>query len=344
MAAGLSRFLLIVAAALSWAQPAVAQGTPPLERSQTEAIDVQHAAFARWLAALNAVQQPVQVMLAGVQGQVQAMMSASDFRAAAPGFRAALNRDLIVLDAVDARLAALDAPDLPLLELPEDLRPASIKRQVVAMNANIRTALQSFLPMLDALARRDLRAVEAASNRAMSAVRLMLVSQLLMVRAQQAGIPREMAGWHVMNIHVIYYRLMVQLLDAWPGMGPARTAPAVSREMLEAAAGLEEAVRIGEPRMEREISLMRAALADAERGGDQAAVRILRRSIAADVLVGEYFSVGRDFAAFLRREAPPLASRRQTIDDFVALLQRVYPFRNRMQEIEMRASTLPAQE
>ncbi|HEV7658283.1 MAG TPA: hypothetical protein VGO55_00400 [Allosphingosinicella sp.] len=52
-----------------------------------------------------------------------------------------------MIDAATAEIEALDRPEFPSLDLREDVRPAAIAQEILAVNRQIRTAVDAFTPM-----------------------------------------------------------------------------------------------------------------------------------------------------------------------------------------------------
>jgi len=330
MSAFLARVLLILAAVSVCAAPSAAQPIAPMS-----AYEVDQAGYGRWIAQLSEIERPVHDALGSMQGYAQTLLESRDLSRTATDYRAEIRRHIATVDAVDARLAALETPEFPALQLPAEFSTAAVKRKVLEMNRHVRASLSSFIPLFDAIARRDLAAAQAANARSMEAVRLMMESQLLLVRASQAPLRRTQGAWHIVNIQVIYYRLVVRLIQDWPQAGRTlrQTAP-LAREMNGLAAELDATASEGEARLEAELRLVRSMHAQAERRGDAARATVFRRSLAVMSEGRTCFPLAREFAALLRREAAALARGTLTPEAFVAMFQRFYAIRNRLGEID----------
>jgi len=327
----------VAAALLAWTVPAAAvpvatptRPSPVGAAPSLATVDAEQAAFGQWLARLTAVEQPVQNGLAELQRDVQSIMAASDIPRAVVAFRPTVARLLAAVDEVDARLAALDEPDFPALGIPSDLQPATLKRTMRQFNASVRAGFASYLPVLDAVARRDLAAARVASARSMTSMRQVLDFQLLLARAMQAPFPRERSVWNMIEVQVIYARAAVRLGGAWPAPGTAPMGTMLAGDLRALADDVEHTVGEGSPKIEAELAEVNAILADAEHRGDSHVAAIARRQLAMLSRGQAFFPLGSDLAALLRRMAAELGSRPLTDQRMIEAFVQLYPIRDRI--------------
>lgn len=327
------RAVLLLVAALVWAGPATASPTLGAAPPSAATIDAEQAAMGQWLRRLVEIEQPVQNSLAGLQSGVQSVMNATDIPRAAVAFRPTIARLLATVDEVDARLAELDTPEFPALGIPPDLRPTAVKRAMLQMNAAIRTGFQSYLPVLDAVARRDLAAARAAGARSMTSMRQMLDLQLLLARASQAPFPQDWSMWNMLEMPVLYSRTAVRIGSAWPGPWTARDGAALARDLRGLADELDRTAENGAVKAAAELTETNAILAEAERRGDSSIAAVLRRRIVVITHGQAFFPLSRDFAALLRRIATGAGNRPLSDRFLVEAFLQLAPIRDRMQAV-----------
>jgi len=327
------RALLLLLAALVSAAPATAAPTLTAAPPSAATVDAEQAAMGRWLRRLVEIEQPVQTSLAGLQGGVQAAMNAPDIGRAAVAFRSTIERLLVTVDEADARLAELDTPEFPALGIPPDLRPAAIKRAMLQMNAAVRTGFQSYLPVIDAVARRDITAARAASARSMTSMRQMLDLQLLLARASQAPFPQNWSMWNMLEMPVLYSRTAVRIASAWPGPWTARDGAALARDLRGLADELDRTAENGVAKAAAELAEANAILAEAERRGDSSIAAVMRRRILVITHGQAFFPLSRDFAAVLRRIAAGAGNRPLSDRILVEAFLQLTPIRDRMQAV-----------
>lgn len=327
---------LVAAVALAASAPAAAvpRSTPEAVEPSLSAINADQAAFGQWLGRLGAIMQPMQEGLASTAAGAQALMTAPDVPREVGRLRAQVEALIATAGRVDAGLATLDTPDFPTLQLPADISTAAVKTQARELSRSVAAAYRNYLPVLDAVSRGDAAAAQRAFGPSMASMRLILESQLLMMRASHAAVPRDSSVWEMVNVQVLYNRVAVRFVQAWPPTGVIPNGAGVGRDIVALAGELERAAGQGDSRVDAELAQIEAPLADAERGRDAAAVAILRRQRLILTSGRALFPMARELAAQLRRDARAIPNGPADPELYLGHFQRLLPFRDRVLEID----------
>lgn len=331
--------LLLIAACFAW--PAVAVPTLPPESEApvtTAAIDAEMQAYGEWMARLLAMQAPVQEQLMALGPAWQsAQAGGTTLRQLVERVRPTIARTLAVIDAAITEIEALERPEFVSLDLPEDVRPAAIAREILAVNRQIRTAIDGFTPLLDAIQNEDRAAVEASGTRLLAGFGLVFESQVVLARASQAATPRDDPSWALGNFELLFFRTGARLFAAWKPFEPPRVDEALPADMIALADELEANAERGAQRLDAELESYVAELADAQERGDASSAMVLRRSIAAFTVTRGYFPLSRELAAILRAEAALVRGQPATQESTIRFFGRLRPIRVRMDEIGRQA-------
>lgn len=333
---------LLAALLLLWTAPLAATPTTEPIPPSAERLDSDLASYGRFLGEIARIQQPVQQQLSQLQGQWQAATQQGDPRVASDRFRPVIARALAVIAEANSAYRSLQAPDLAPLDLPEDIRPAELVRQMIRMNDQAASVVEGYHPLLDAMVRNDAAAAGVAANRLIGGARLLLESQILLTRAAMATTPREESSWEMQNVELIFYRSAVRTLSAWPRSGAPQADSTLAGDLRGMADELERTAEEGIAKLEREMADFSTEMRELEGGNDAARVSILRRTIAALSVDREIFAVARDLAAVLRRGAASIGPTISLVD-LTRLFSHAQPFRARFDDIIRREAAAVAE-
>lgn len=331
----LQTVLLLIAACFAWPAAAVPTLPPESEAPATSAaIDADMLAYGEWMARILAMQTPVQDQLAALGPAWRtAQADGATLRQLVERVRPTVARMLAVIDAANREIEALEPPEFVALDLPEDVRPAAIAREILAVNRQIRTAMEAFTPMLDAIQNEDMAAMQASGTRLLASFGLIFESQIVFARATQAAAPRDDPAWALGNFKLLYLRTGARLFAAWKPFQPPRVDEALPGDMMALADELEVNAEQGAQRLDAELETSAAELAEAQGRGDADQVMVLRRSITTFTVARGYFPLSREMAAILRAEAVLVRGQPVTQESTVRVFGRLRPIRVRMDEI-----------
>lgn len=342
-----SRFrplLLFAAGLLSW-QP-VALAAPPESGPAASAatIEAEMMAFGEWLLRLNEIVAPMQEKLAGLYPSWEAARAGrGGYGTVVQHMRSVVAQSLASADAVIVRLEALETPDFPALDLPDDVKPAAIRRETLSLAREIRDIVAGFNPVLDAIAANDPEAMERAGLRLLASVRLVFESQATLRRASLAATPRDDWAWEVTNLELLYFRTGALIFEAWRPLEPPRIVPRLADDMLALAAELEANARRGDAKIDADLAEWRTALTEAERSAESNQAGVLRRAIALGLASRDYLAISRDVATILRSQAPQFRGRSVTQGLLVGFFRPLREIRVRMEAVARRMAAVIAE-
>lgn len=218
---GRARFSLLILAAFA-ATPAVATPTRPeqpaastADADTNAALEAQVTAFGAWLNRANAIQLRSQGTMMSLGPAIQEINASGALpRERLSRMRTVLREGLAIVEAVGAEYEGLDTPDFPMLELPEELRPSALKRQMQVLNRSQRGLLADLLHALDVGVTNPatLRSSIQSLFRSIAAI---YDSQILFARAIMESAPRESSERTVHSIELYLLRGMYRLFQAY---------------------------------------------------------------------------------------------------------------------------------
>jgi hypothetical protein len=315
--------------------PSPAAPAPP----SAARVDAEAAAYGVWLNRMNQIIADMHAEFNAVRASWEPIIRGGpDARRAIAGARAQIARLLTMIDETNARLAALEAPEIRSLPLADDLVPSNVIRDMIALNVSLRGAIEGYVTLFEAVERNDLSASAAALSRIMRSMRPIYEGQVVLTRASLASTPRDESPWNVINVRLLYLRAMTRLIVAWPDdLGTSRD-PAFSVDLLAIAVELEATAAEGETRVEAELGEYSASAEEADRDGDADTARLMRRLIAVLTADRDAFPLARDLAAALRASAAAAAGGTIRIDALAQAVRAIMPLKARFDAIALRES------
>lgn len=315
------RFGVLILAAFA-ASPAVSAPTTPerpsaeIARDPNAVLDSDLRGYGEWLGQIDEIETPVQQQMTGLQAVWRRSMN-STMREGIPLIRNYISSALAVIDAADARIAAITVPDFPHLSLGEDLLPSAIVLQIRQFNRQIRAVVASYLPLLDSFTRPQ--ETEAAATRLLANLRLVFESQLVLLRAGQASTPRDYVAWDIAGLQIGFVRAGARIFSAYDPLHPQVDAH-LPADLIAIADELDACVLRVDQKLTASLGRLDNAIAEAERLADVNRVAVLRRSRAVIALNRDYIPVARQLSTSLQQAAAAVRGRPLTSD----LLMRTF--------------------
>ncbi len=333
------KFAILILAALA-ATPAASAPTTParpsadIPRDPVAVLDVEMRRYGQWLTRVMEIEGRVQQQLMGLQpAWRQAMDSprAEGMRL----MRAYIGNALAVIDAADTEIVATTAPEVPNLDLEEDLLPAAIVPQVRRLNRDIRAVVAGYLPLLDTFSRPE--GTEVAAQNLIGNLRLVFESQLVLLRAAQTTTPREDADWEITGFQISFLRAAERIFRAFDPMRP-RLDTALPADLLAIADELDTAVRRADEKLAESIARLDNLVAEAERMADISSAAVLRRSRAVIAIGQDNLPLARQLSVSLRRGAAAMRGRPVTSELLIEIFAPLRTIRVGFDEVALRQS------
>jgi len=331
---------MLVAALLAVSAQVAAPGVAAQPAPAAYAREFQ--AMGAWMLRLERAVAPMDESVGAMSGWWDAAESAGDIERGVGRIRAGLAEALAKLDAVDASLAALDRPDFPALPLTADMRPAQIVRDMATINGHVRTLLQRYATLLEAMLRNDRQAVRIAGNETIAGLRLLNSAHVLLRRVALAANPREESTWEMLNVQLLLFRVPERLLASWEQTGGSGRDERLQADLEVFADELDATAGAGAAKLEREIAAIGASLSAAERRGVRAEIATERAALEVRIVDRAIFQIAREMAAGLRGDAAQFADGTVTIARLGGVVRRLHPFRNRLQDVVRQENAIAA--
>lgn len=254
--------------ALLCAAPAVAAPQPRADSSNTaQSVARELEAYGAFLTQLQQAQQPLHDRLVELQGRWANLDWSGDLAASATAFRSySAEMDALIL-ATDRQMATLPIPAVKELQLPADLMPARTRDEMMRMNRETGVLVGRFGPLLDAAIQNDIAAVRSAAGALLRSGRTLLESQILLIRASQAGVEDADSAWEAQNVDLILAQGMLRGLEAMIRLQEQQADPSFAADMRALAARARATGLEGGQKTDAELLEMREVLADARRSG-----------------------------------------------------------------------------
>lgn len=326
------RSILWLLVLLAWQNPALAAAVPTLATDEVARIDAEMGAYGEWLVQLGEIEAPMQREMASLSSNWDAAMTGpGDANSRLQRFRSTIERAFRILDDAEERLAALETPEFPLLDLPADLEPSTILAQARRVNREVRSLMGSFETLLSAADATDVAGVMAAGRQMREGLRLLLESQALMARASLETVAREESTWEILYVQLLHFQVSQRVLEALPDLTQPHFDAGLARDLENFAVELERSAETGAAKMDQEIAGYEAELVDAERRGDRSRASILRRVIAVLAIDRRIFPLARELAVLVRSEAGNQG--RMTPEGLSRFFRQLHPWRARLEAI-----------
>lgn len=339
----LSVFLAALLASAAPCAAAVAAAKPTLAPQQvqeptTEDVQAELTAYGVWLNRSVAADEGLRSGLVRFGEQWQATFSRPMTPASVAEMRRSVAALIVEADRAQAALDAVPLPALNVLQLDEDLLPAAMMRDFRQINRQIRSLIQGYYAILDAVERNDERAAGRAIGASLGSLRLLYQNQATIARAGLALAPREESSWNMANVGLQFFQAGARVLAAWPADSSPGTDRSLAADLRSFAAALEATAAEGERRMIVEEETSRADLAEAERARDAGLASILRTGLRVAAIDRDIFVQGRRLAAVLRSGAARFDGGRISADAVSRFFAEIVPIKVRLDEIAAQES------
>lgn len=334
----MKRFLL--AAALlpcTFALPAHAQTTPKQhgtggmktdDEAELKAIQADMTAYGAWLVRLDAANQEATTELQNIQVEWQAAARGPSAEAAAR-FRPVVARAKAKVAEARRKVMALDTPRFPALGLDADAEPAVLVQQVLKLYVRIDALLDSFGPMLTAIARNDGKAVLTAAEQMLDAAQLLLDTQAILINAGLATADKEMGAYQVILLQVRLFQSASRVMGAGKLVMYGKQDPGLAKELDRYADEIDRATVEGRSVMTAKL----AKWAELTRTGDSEATRMLRKTSAVLRVDLQLFDAMPNYSAVLRATAAKARAGRLAVSDIRAAANAFAQVRNLINEV-----------
>lgn len=303
----LAAIMLLLGAAPAMAQSGAAPAAVPAP--SVGAVNDALTRYGKFAQQLSVAEQPALAAFSVFGEEIRAAMAGSDHTQTARRVHVLVDRTLAAVASADSQIAAVQLVEVPEMKLPAELQPMAQRQAIRTLNAQMRVAITSFGPTVDALARNDPKAAMASARSMISNLKLVLDTQALLARGQAAAVTQESGTRELLEFEAAYYHLASRLLGAYRLDGARVANPALANDMTAIATQVDGLRETRHAQIEAMVVRMDAAAADALARGDTARAALAER-------MSRVFQAGRpsiglmeQFSAIARRAAATFRSK-----------------------------------
>lgn len=321
----MKRYMLAALLPCALALPAHAQTTPkdrePKQQQlakdhhspddDMKAVEEEMAAYGAWLVRLDTANQEATTELQNIQTGWETVSHAPVAQATVQ-FRPILARAKAKVAEARTRVRALDTPAFPALELDADSTTPVLVAQVLKLYDRIDVLLDSFEPMLAAMARNDMQATLNAAEQMLDSAQLLLDTQALLLNAGLATADRETGTYQVALLQVRVFQSTSRVMSAAKLVMRGKQDPALAKDLERFAAEIDSAASDGKAAMTGTLKEWEALI---KGGGDSNAVMVLRRSSAVLRVDLQLYDATPAYSAALRTAAAKARAGRLGVND-----------------------------
>lgn len=300
-------------------------------------------AYGEWVLALDGAVTPAMNEVRTLGPEWQTAINRDSFRAAEAHFLPVLAK--VKRAIVDARqkLAALPSPDFPTLQLAPEVRTAAVKVEMARTLDQLDAVLDSFPPVLRALARKDIKAAEGALTQLVGSARTLFQAQETMAGVWMATLETDDPGREAMQFEQLYFRSASRLMTANGHVSLRRRDPTFSADMLRIADDMDKVITAGMASVE--TGQAKAMAMTLETGADaegRSAKAILTKSHTAIGMYRDSFAIAKRYSAAIRVAAKRANQTPLTLKDLELVMQALRNTRIELDAVHTRQAEVLA--
>lgn len=245
---------------------------------EMRALDADMTAYGEWLVRLDGASTGATAALSAMQGEWAAAMRSGSREQASARFRGVIASAKIKVAEARRQIAALDKPEFPELELPDDITTTALVDQMNKLYDRVDQLLDSFGPLLDAMTRRDLKGIESAGSEILAAAQFLVETQAIMANAGLATTERDSGVYEIQLFQVHFFRSASRIVQGARRILLGKKDPTLAKDLADFADKLESVAAAGRAKIDGEVAEWEGMVATAEKGTDTKAMRILIRT------------------------------------------------------------------
>lgn len=274
------------------------------EPGQTEATHREIIAFGKWVLELDRALEPAITAVREMGPEWQKAMQAGSPAKAEAAFLPFVARADAAIAESRRRMTALPAPQFPLMNLPPESSPESLRAEMTQMVDQMAEVAGTFAPMLKALTSNNPAAAEQAVGRMLTSVRTLYRAQAVMTGAWLATLEEDEPAHYSMTFDLYFYRSGGRLLGAAEAILMRRQDKGLAADLRRSADEMDRAIDNGLAAVDAQNEEMQELID--ESGSDAEAVSaraMLNKVIAINGLYRESFALSRAFTRTVRATA-----------------------------------------
>ncbi|WP_439538813.1 hypothetical protein [Sphingomonas sp.] len=282
---------------------------------EAETAHREFVAYGEWVLALDRAVTPAMNEVRTLSPEWQAATRGGNFVAAEARFLPVLTKAKRAIADARQKLAVLPSPDFPTLELAPEIQPAAVKAEMARTLDQLDAVLDSFPPVLRALARKDMKAAETAMTQMVGSAKTLFRAQETLAGVWLATLEADDPGREAMKFEQLFFRSASRLMTATEHVSLRRRDPVFAADMLRIADDMDKVIATGNASVEtgqaKLMALTLEAGADAE---GRSAKAILTKSHSAMGMYRDSFAIAGRYSAALRTAARRASQAPLTLD------------------------------
>ncbi|HEY0623698.1 hypothetical protein [Sphingomonas sp.] len=343
--------LILLWTALSLAVPAAAADRTDNKTtaraasvSEVEAIHAEMIAFGEWMIRLDAATADAITVFRELGPAWNAALSGPPETMEAR-FRPTMAQIDGAIATARARLAALDTPTFPRLELPADTEPARLRDDMQKMIGSMEGITRTLPGVMTAIRARNPGATQQAMVKMLDATRALFRAQAAMAAAWVATTEADDPTGQSLQFELLFYKSGVRLLESVERTSLGKPDPGFGGELRALADQIDQVVAAGNKLVDAqraEFTGVREDLAG-EKDPDSVSSRAMAdKVLAMSGLQHEGFTVSQRYAAQLRRTADALGTGRVSMTVLAPMIDSLRATRSELDALGMRIAQVMA--
>lgn len=288
---------------------------------EAETAHREFVAYGEWVLQLDRAVSPAMKEVRAIGPQWQAAMNGGNFAAAEARILPTLTSAKRAIAEARQKLAALPTPDFPTLKLPPEARTSAVHAEMVRTLGQLDAVLDTFAPVLRALARKDIKAAEAALVQTIGSAKTMFRAQETMAGVWMETLEAGDPGREAMQFEQLYFRSAARLMTATEHLSLRRRDAAFSADVLRIADEIDGVIASGNASIETGQAKAMAVIL--ELGSDaegRSAKAMLTKSHTAMGMYCDTFAIAGRYSAALRATAKRAGSTPLTMEHLQAVM------------------------
>ncbi|RYD66839.1 MAG: hypothetical protein EOP58_04555 [Sphingomonadales bacterium] len=288
---------------------------------EAETAHREFVAYGEWVLELDRAVSPAMNEVRALGPQWQAAINGGNYLAAEGRFLPLLASAKRAIADARLKLDALPRPDFPTIDLPPEARTPAVHAEMVRTLGQLDGVLDTFPPVLKALARKDIKAAEAALVQMLGSARTMFRAQETMSGVWMATLEAGDPGREAMKFEQLYFRSASRLMTATEHLSLRRRDPAFGADVLRIADEIDGVIAAGNASIEtgqaKAMAVMLELGTDAE---GRSAKAMLTKSHTAMGMYRDTFAIAGRYSAALRATAKRGGSTGVTLQHLQAVM------------------------
>lgn len=220
------------------------------------------------------------------------------------------------------RMTALSVPQFPLMDLPPEASPESLRAEMTQMLDQMAEVAATFRPMLKAMSANNPAAAEEAVGRMLASVRTLYRAQAAMTGAWLATMEEDEPAHFSLTFDLHFYQSGGRLLNAAEAILTRRQDKGLAADLRRSADEMDRAIESGLAAVDAQNEAMQDLIDQSGSDAEAVSARaMLNKVIAINGLYRESFALSRTFSRTVRTTADGVGAGPATMETLNPMVQ-----------------------